>query len=234
MTLAGPLVLVVEDEAPVRKFLRAALGSHGFRWIEAETASQALQMVTSHNPDLIVLDLGLPDRDGVSLTREIRGWSKIPIIIVSARGQEDDKVTALDAGADDYVTKPFGVRELLARIRVALRHAQGSADGEADVIVELGPIRIDQGRREVFVADREIHLTPTEYRMLVLLASNAGKVLTHRHILKEVWGPAYIGHTHYVRVHMAELRKKIEVDPAHPRWLVTEPAVGYRMRDREP
>ncbi|NUP11611.1 MAG: response regulator [Polyangiaceae bacterium] len=231
MTDLAPLVWVVEDEAPVRKFLRAALSSHGFRLLEAETAKEALQLLTTHKIDLVILDLGLPDGDGLSLAREVRGWSKVPIIVVSARGQEDDKVSALDAGADDYVTKPFGVRELLARIRVALRHARGPGEAQSDVI-ELGPIRIDRERREVKVDDRDVHLTPTEYRMLVLLAENAGKVLTHRQILKEVWGPAYTGHTHYVRVHMAELRKKIEEDPARPQWLVTEPAVGYRMRDR--
>ena len=232
MTQEGPLILVVEDEAALRRFLRAALTSHGFRLEEAETGAAALRSLTTHPPDLVILDLGLPDVDGIALTRDIRGWSAVPIVVVSARGREDDKVAALDAGADDYVTKPFGVAELLARIRVALRHARSAAALEADdAPLVVGPIRIDPERHRVTVAEREVRLTPTEYRLLWLLAKNAGKVLTHRHILREVWGPEHASDTHYVRVHMAELRKKIEVDPAHPRWLVTEPAVGYRLRE---
>ncbi|MBK6516989.1 MAG: response regulator [Polyangiaceae bacterium] len=232
MTQEGPLILVVEDEAALRRFLRAALTSHGFRLEEAETGAAALRSLTTHPPDLVILDLGLPDVDGIALTRDIRGWSAVPIVVVSARGREDDKVAALDAGADDYVTKPFGVAELLARIRVALRHARSATALEADdAPLAVGPIRIDPDRHRVTVAEREVRLTPTEYRLLWLLAKNAGKVLTHRQILREVWGPEHASDTHYVRVHMAELRKKIEVDPAHPRWLVTEPAVGYRLRE---
>jgi two-component system KDP operon response regulator KdpE len=232
VTQEGPLILVVEDEAALRRFLRAALTSHGFRLEEAETGAAALRSLTTHPPDLVILDLGLPDVDGIALTRDIRGWSAVPIVVVSARGREDDKVAALDAGADDYVTKPFGVAELLARIRVALRHARSATALEADdAPLAVGPIRIDPDRHRVTVAEREVRLTPTEYRLLWLLAKNAGKVLTHRQILREVWGPEHASDTHYVRVHMAELRKKIEVDPAHPRWLVTEPAVGYRLRD---
>ncbi len=234
MTTEGPLVLVVEDEAPLRKFLRASLVSQGYRLLEAASATEALQLFTTHAPDVVLLDLGLPDRDGIDLTRELRGFTAVPVIVVSARGREDDKVLALDAGADDYLTKPFGVKELLARLRVALRHAQRNAAGSVSDQFDAGPIHIDFTRREVTVDDRDVHLTPTEYSMLVLLAKNAGKVLTHRQILKEVWGPSYLSHPHYVRVHMAELRKKVEVDPARPQWIVTEPGVGYRLRDRPP
>jgi two-component system KDP operon response regulator KdpE len=234
MITDGLLVLLVEDEAPLRKFLRASLVSHGYRLLEAQTANEAMQLLTTHSPDLVVLDLGLPDRDGLELTREVRGFTDTPIIVVSARGKEEDKVLALDAGADDYLTKPFGVQELLARIRVAIRHAQRAQGATASETFDAGPIHIDLARREVTVGGREIHLTPTEYKMLALLAKNAGKVLTHRQILKDVWGPAYVQHLHYVRVHMAELRKKVEADPARPQWIVTEPGVGYRLRDREP
>lgn len=230
MTIPGPLVLVVEDEPQMRRFIRASLSSHGYRVIEAERASEVVMLLTGHNPDLLLLDLGLPDGDGLELTRQIREWSRIPILVVSARGREDDKVSVLDAGADDYLTKPFGVNELLARIRVALRHAAGSAP--AAQVLEFGDLRIDLARREVLKGGQELRLTPTEYKLLTLLAQNAGKVLTHRHILKEVWGAAYAAQTHYVRVHMAELRKKVEANPARPRFLVTEPGVGYRFRDR--
>jgi two-component system, OmpR family, KDP operon response regulator KdpE len=229
MTIPGPLVLVVEDEAPVRRFLRAALGAHGYRVVEAGGVREAEQLAPGHNPDVFLLDLGLPDGDGVDLARRIREWSSAPIIVLSARGREEDKVNALDAGADDYLTKPFGVNELLARLRVALRHAQATP-GQSPV-VEVGPLRIDLGRREVRVAGAEVRLTPTEYLLLSLLPQHAGKVLTHRQILREVWGPNAT-EAHYVRVQMAELRKKIEADPARPRVLVTEPGVGYRLRDR--
>ena len=226
------LVLVVEDEPPMRKFIRASLGSHGYRVIEAERASEAIGLLTSHNPQLVLLDLGLPDGDGIDLTRQIREWSRVPIIVLSARGREDDKVIALDAGADDYLTKPFGVNELLARMRVALRHAQPQGPAQAAQPIQFGELRIDLVRREVFLGAEELHLTPIEYKLLTLLAQNAGKVLTHRQILKEVWGPSYASHAHYVRVHMAELRKKVELDPSRPKLLVTEPGVGYRLRDR--
>jgi two-component system KDP operon response regulator KdpE len=229
MTVPEPLVLVVEDEPQVRRFLRAALGSHGYRLVEAETIREAEQLATSHNPDLYLLDLGLPDGDGIDLARKLREWTRAPIIVLSARGREEDKVNALDAGADDYLTKPFGVNELLARLRVAMRHA--SAGAAEEPVLEAGPLRVDLARREVTVEGREVRLTPTEYRLLALLARHAGKVLTHRQILREVWGPN-VTEAHYVRVHMAELRKKIEADPARPQMLVTEPGVGYRLRDR--
>ena len=223
----GPLALLVEDEAAMRKFLRASLGSHGFRLLEATNLAEATRLVVDHNPDLILLDLGLPDGDGLTLIHQLREWSKVPIIVLSARGREDDKVVALDAGADDYLTKPFGVSELLARIRVAQRHAQGDAPASR---IDLGGLTVDLSAREVRVGEREVHLTPIEYRLLCLLAQHSGKVLTHRQLLKEVWGPSHVEHTHYVRVRMAELRKKLEADPARPRWLLTEPGVGYRLR----
>jgi two-component system KDP operon response regulator KdpE len=230
MTVAGPLVLLIEDEPQVRRFLRATLTSHGFRFVEAESAAEGLAMATSHNPDVILLDLGLPDGDGIVLTRRMREWSRTPIVVISARGRENDKVEALDSGADDYLTKPFGVNELLARIRVALRHAQQLGSPGVPVL-QLGPLRIDFDRRLVTRDDAQIHLTPIEYRLLVTLARNAGRVLTHRQLLKEVWGPAHGDQTHYLRVYMAALRRKIEPEPARPKLLLTEPGVGYRLRD---
>jgi two-component system, OmpR family, KDP operon response regulator KdpE len=232
MIALGALVLVVEDEPQMRKFIRASLASHGHRVLEAERAAEAVMMLTSHNPEIVLLDLGLPDGDGIELTKQLREWSRVPIIVLSARGREDDKVAALDAGADDYLTKPFGVNELLARMRVALRHAQKLGAEPPVQVLEFGELKIDLIRREVCRGAEQLHLTPIEYKLLILFAQNAGKVLTHRHILKEVWGPAYATQTHYVRVYMTELRKKVEVDPARPRLLVTEPGVGYRLRDR--
>ena len=232
MTQLDPLVLVVEDEREMRRFIRASLTSHSYRVQEAERASEAIALATSQNPDLMLVDLGLPDGDGIDLTRQLREWCRTPILVISARGREDDKVAALDAGADDYLTKPFGVNELLARMRVALRHADERASLNVQQVLEFGTLRVDLVRREVTLEGVEVHLTPTEYKMLVLLGRNAGKVLTHRQILRDVWGPAYESQTHYVRVHMAELRKKIEEDPARPKLIVSEPGVGYRLRDR--
>jgi len=231
MNETGALILVIDDESAMRRFLRVSLESHGYRWAEAESGREGLAQAAQRNPELVLLDLGLPDQDGLEVTARLREWAKMPIIVISARGQEEDKVRALDAGADDYLTKPFGVNELLARIRVALRHAHG-ATGPSAPVLEIGALKLDLERREVFVDGREIHLTPIEYKLLTLLARHAGKVLTHRQILKEVWGPNQADHVHYVRVHMAELRKKIEQNPARPTWLVTEPGVGYRFRDR--
>jgi two-component system KDP operon response regulator KdpE len=230
MTVPAALVLIVEDEPQMRRFIRTALAAHGYQVAEAATVAEALALATSRNPDVILMDLGLPDGDGIDLARRVREWSRVPIIVLSARGREADKVTALDAGADDYLTKPFGVDELLARIRVALRHAAAGENPEA-ALLEFGTLRIDLARREVKVGDRDVRLTPTEYKLLVLLARNAGRVLTHRQIIREVWGPSYAAQTHHVRVHMAELRKKVEDDPARPRLLVTEPGVGYRLRE---
>lgn len=232
MTAPAALVLVVEDEPPMRRFIRASLESHGYRVLECDRISEATKLLTSHNPEVMLLDLGLPDGDGIELTRRVREWSRVPIIVISARGREEDKVLALDAGADDYLTKPFGVNELLARMRVALRHASLAAAPSAPEVLELGDVRLDLARREVTRDGQEIHLTPIEYKLLVLLAQHAGKVLTHRQILKEVWGPTYVAQSHYVRVHMAELRKKIEPEPSRPRLIVTEAGVGYRLRDK--
>jgi two-component system KDP operon response regulator KdpE len=224
-------ILVVEDEAPMRKFLRTALETRGFRVVEAGTLREAATAATETPPAAILLDLGLPDGDGLSLLANLREWSQAPVIVLSARGREEDKVSALDAGADDYLTKPFGTNELLARIRVALRHARGQeAD---DPVIAIGPIRIDQARHEVAVDGEQVHLTPIEFRLLALLARHAGKVLTHRQLLLDVWGPRSTQQTHYLRVHMAALRRKIEKDPARPRWLATEAGVGYRLHDGE-
>ncbi len=231
MSAPGAIILVVEDETPMRRFLRTALSACDYRVVEAASGKEALGLATTHNPEVILLDLGLPDADGIDVTREIREWSRVPIIVISARGREDDKVAALDAGADDYLTKPFSVNELLARVRVALRHAAQTGVDDTGEVLEQGPVRIDQPRREVSVAGRPVHLTPIEYRLLALMVRNAGKVLTHRQILKDVWGPSHAGQTHYLRVFMAQLRRKIEDDPARPRLIVTEPGVGYRMRD---
>jgi two-component system KDP operon response regulator KdpE len=228
---AGEAVLIVEDEPQMRRFLRATLGAHGFRVVEASTIAEGTRAATGEPPALVLLDLGLPDGDGIELVKRLREWSRVPVIVLSARGREDDKVAALDAGADDYLTKPFGTAELLARIRVALRHARSSEGGTGDPVLAAGPIRIDQARHEVSVDGQAVHLTPIEFRLLQVMAQSAGKVLTHRHLLREVWGPTAVEHTHYLRVHMAALRRKIEKDAARPQWLITEPGVGYRLRD---
>jgi len=225
----APLIAIVEDELPMRRFLRASLEAHRYRVLEAATLAEASLVTTSHSPDVVILDLGLPDGDGIPFITRLREWTRVPVIVVSARGREDDKVRALDAGADDYLTKPFGAQELLARIRVALRHAD-RATTDAPLFT-VGALSIDLARRVVTLADHEVHLTPTEYRLLTLLARHAGRVLTHQQILKEVWGPGYASHSHYVRVHMAELRKKIEADPARPTLILTETGVGYRLRE---
>ncbi len=229
MTAAPPVVLLIEDEPQMRRFLRAALGGQEYDLVEAATARDGLAQAASRNPELILLDLGLPDSDGLDVTRQIREWSRAPIIVISARGQEKDKVAALDAGADDYLTKPFGVGELLARMRVALRHARASG-GVEEPVFEGGGIRMDLARRQVLRAGEEVHLTPLEYKLLATLVKHAGKVLTHRHLLKEVWGINAINQTHYLRVYMTQLRHKLEPDPTQPRLLLTEPGVGYRLR----
>lgn len=230
MTDPGPLVLVVEDEPQMRRFLRAALGAEGHRVVEAWTVADGIRMATTERPDLVLLDLGLPDGDGLEVVRRLREWSQIPVVVLSARGREEDKVAALDAGADDYLAKPFGTRELLARLRVALRHARTGA-GAASPVLEVGGLRMDFDRHAASVAGREVKLTPIEWKLLALLARNAGKVMTHTQILREVWGPNASAQTHYVRVYMAELRKKLEPDPARPRLLITEPGVGYRLAE---
>ena len=228
----APVVLLIEDEPQVRRFLRSALGATDLHLVEAATAREGLAHAAGHRPDVILLDLGLPDGDGIDLTRRIREWSTVPIVVISARGQEADKVAALDAGADDYLTKPFGTEELLARIRVALRHAALRGSGEANQVLEAEGLRIDLGSRLVTRDGEEVHLTPNEFRLLAILARNAGKVLTHATLLREVWGPGAQsqGQGHYLRVYMNQLRHKLERDPSRPTLLVTETGVGYRLR----
>ncbi len=229
MTDAGSiLVLIVEDEPQLRRFIRASLTSHGYRLLEGASIADAELLARTHHPDLILLDLTLPDGDGIDFTKALRKTENCPIIVISARGREDDKVAALDAGADDYLTKPFGVSELLARMRVAMRHREGGRPRDGKLTFD--DLSVDLDSRIVTLDGREVHLTPTEYKLLVLLARNAGRVLTHGQILREVWGSAYEAQSHYVRVHMAELRKKIERDPARPKLVVTEPGVGYRFQ----
>ena len=224
-----PLVLVIEDEAQILRFLRAALTSHGFRFAEAGTGEEGLRQAATRSPDVIVLDLGLPDIDGLEVTRRLREWSAVPIVVLSARGQERDKVAALDLGADDYVTKPFGVGEFLARLRVALRRGAGSSADAEEGVVEIGGLSIDLARRRILRDGAEVRLTPIEYKLLAVLARHPGRVLTHETLLRQVWGPGYTHQKHYLRVYMAQLRKKLEPDPANPRYLVTEPWVGYRF-----
>jgi two-component system KDP operon response regulator KdpE len=224
-----PTILVIEDEQSLQKFLRVTLTAQGYRVVEAVTGEAGLRSATMDQPDLVILDLGLPDIDGVQITRRLREWSAIPIIVVSARGKEDDKVVALDAGADDYLTKPFGVAELLARVRVALRHLSVVKSDTGDTVFELGELRVDLANRVVTVGGTETHLTPNEYKLLAVLVKNAGKVLTHRQLLKDVWGPDSVEQAHYLRVYMNQLRQKIESDPTRPRYLLTEPGVGYRL-----
>jgi len=231
VTEAGPLILVVEDEAPMRRFLRVSLTSNGYRLVESETGQDALAQAAARNPDLILLDLGLPDQDGLTVTERLREWATAPIIVISARGQEEDKIKALDAGADDYVTKPFGVGELLARIRVALRHKAISGTGGSQFTA--GDLNVDLGRRQVLVRDKEVHLTPIEYKLLTTLIKHAGHVVTHRQLLREACGPNSSNQTQYLRVYMGQLRHKLEENPSRPAYLLTEPGVGYRIRPRD-
>jgi two-component system KDP operon response regulator KdpE len=223
----GPRILVVDDEGAIRRFLRASLGAHGYHVFEAATAQQGLEATASVRPDLIILDLGLPDLDGIDVTRQLREWSKVPIVVLSVRGHDGDKIAALDAGADDYLTKPFSTGELLARIRVALRHATREAE---EPVIATGELVVDLSHRLVKLAGREISVTPIEYLLLKTLALHAGKVLLHRHLLREVWGPGYDNDTNLLRVNISKLRHKVESDPARPRYILTEPGVGYRLR----
>jgi two-component system, OmpR family, KDP operon response regulator KdpE len=227
------VVLVVEDEAPIRRFLKTTLEAQGFKLLEATTGNQALTMAASHNPDLVLLDLGLPDLDGLEVIKRLREWSQIPIIVISARGQDTEKVQGLDAGADDYLAKPFSVEELTARIRVAIRHLTQSRVGRDEPVFQTGDLRIDLAGRLVWVGNREIHLTPIEFRLLAILVRYSGKVLTHRQLLKEVWGQAGEEQAHYLRNYIHSLRHKLEADPARPVYLRTEPGVGYRLKCQE-
>jgi two-component system, OmpR family, KDP operon response regulator KdpE len=226
MTDPALRVLVVDDEASIRKFLRVSLVAHGFEIFEVATGKDALTAVTAHRPDLVILDLGLPDLDGVAVTQQLREWTKIPIIILSVREREQDKIAALDAGADDYLTKPFGIGELLARMRAAMRR---TAQPNAAPVFAIGALRVDLTRRIVTRAGQEVQLTPTEYDLLRVLVTHAGKVLTHHQLLREVWGVGYEQETHILRVNISNLRRKIEDDPARPHYVLTEPGVGYRL-----
>ncbi|HXI77464.1 MAG TPA: two-component system response regulator KdpE [Steroidobacteraceae bacterium] len=223
-----PVAILVEDERQIRRFVRTALEAEGWSVHETDTLRQGLIDAGTRKPDLIILDLGLPDGDGMEFLRDLRGWSKVPVIVLSARVGEQDKIEALDAGADDYLTKPFGVGELLARVRAASRRRR-DAGATVGSVFEFGDVKIDLSLRTVHKNGESIHLTPIEYRLLGLLIANAGKVLTHRQILREVWGPSHTEDGHYVRVYMGHLRQKLEDDPAQPRHILTETAVGYRL-----
>ena len=229
MTQQNPAILIIEDEPEIRKFLKAALESHDFAPVFAETAKDGLKVITSRPPEVIILDLGLPDMDGLDVIKTVRGWSTVPIIVLSARGQEQDKVTALELGADDYLTKPFGVPELLARLKVALRHARQSSAAPS-AIFESGDLTVDLEKRLVKMGGEEIHLTPNEYKLLKVLVKNAGKVVTQQQLLKEVWGKNSTENSHYLRVYAQHLRQKLGDNPMRPRYIVTEAGIGYRLR----
>ena len=232
MTSARPVAVVIEDEPQIRRFLRTSLDAHEFTVYEAETGKQGLVECATRRPEVVILDLGLPDMDGVEVIRQLREWSSVPVIVLSARSQETDKIAALEAGADDYVVKPFGVGELIARLRVALRHSASSA-GEVQSVFRAGELEVDLVNRRVRRAGADVHLTPTEYRLLVVLIKHPGRVLTQRFLLKEVWGPGYVESAHYLRIYMANLRKKLEASAAQPRHLLTETGVGYRFATGE-
>lgn len=225
-----PTVLLIEDEPEIRRFLRTTLPEHGFKFTEAVTGQEGLAQAKARNPDLILLDLGLPDLEGTEVIKRLREWTPTPIIVLSARDQEQVKVAALDLGADDYVTKPFGVNELLARMRATLRQMARASVEQGDPVFTTGELRVDLGRRQVYVSEKEIHLTPIEYKLLATLVRYAGRVVTHRQLLKEVWGPLHVEEGHYLRVYMRQLRNKLEANPAQPEYLLTELGVGYRLR----
>ncbi len=227
---SGALILLIEDDPQIRRFLRATLPGNNYRLIEATTAQDGLRIAEVQHPDLIILDLGLPDLDGVEVARQLREWTLTPILVLSVRDQEHDKIAALDAGADDYLTKPFGTGELLARMRVALRHTMQALQNDEGPVYTLRGLRVDFGHRQVFVDEREIHLTPIEYRLLTALISYAGKVVTRDRLLKEVWGPSHTNEIQYLRVYMGHLRQKLEADPTRPQYLLTEAGVGYRLK----
>jgi two-component system KDP operon response regulator KdpE len=224
--VSGATILIVEDEPEIRRFLRSALAAEGYRIVESANARRGTIDAGTHKPDLAIVDLGLPDRDGREVIRAIRSWSSMPILVLSARAQEHSKIQALDAGADDYVTKPFGVGELLARVRAALRHAARSPSGQ---VLRLGEATIDLEKRRAVRGGSEVHLTPIEFRLLGCLAKHLGMVVTHRQLLREVWGPSHVEHTHYLRIYLKQLRDKLEADPVRPKYLITETGVGYRL-----
>jgi two-component system KDP operon response regulator KdpE len=230
MSEVKELILLIEDEPQMRRFLRITLQTQGYRLVEAETGSDGLLQAAARNPDVVLLDLGLPDLDGLAVTERLREWTQTPIIVISAREQEQDKVKALDAGADDYLTKPFSAGELMARIRVALRHAVRQRSGQSEPVFTVQNLRVDLGQRQVFLGDQEVHLTPIEYKLLTVMIRHAGKVITHRQLLLEVWGPAHVEEVQYLRVYMTQLRHKLETDPARPKFFLNEPGVGYRLQ----
>jgi len=223
-------ILILDDDEAMRRFLRTVLKGQGYAIVEAGTVAAGIEAIARSVPDIVLLDLGLPDGDGIQVLAAMPEGPHIPVIVLSARGQEGDKVIALDSGADDYLTKPFGAGELMARVRVALRK-QAHAESPPPDVIEVGPIRIDQPRHEVTVEGRTAHLTPMEFKLLVEFARHPGRVLTHRHLLREVWGLGAVDQSHNLRVHVAALRRKLEHDPAQPQWLVTEAGVGYRLRE---
>lgn len=230
MASLAPTAVVIEDEPQIRRFVRGALEAEGWQVHEADTLQRGLTEAGTRKPDLLVLDLGLPDGDGLSLIRDVRQWSSVAIIVLSARIDEADKIAALDAGADDYLTKPFGVGELMARVRANLRRPRATgASQEEDTSFSFGEVSVDRQTRLVHRAGQEVHLTPIEYRLLSVLIANAGRVLTHRQLLREVWGPSHSEQNHYLRIYMGHLRQKLEADPAQPKHLLTETAVGYRL-----
>jgi two-component system KDP operon response regulator KdpE len=224
-----PLILVIEDDSQIRRFLRATLAAEGYQFHEALTAAEGIAQAAARRPDLVLLDLGLPDRDGIEVIREIRQWSQMPILVLSARGQEKDKIAALDLGADDYVAKPFAVGELLARMRAALRRSVRIAQEAPETSLRFGGVEIDFEKRLVTLDGGEVHLTPNEYKLLQVLVRHAGRVVTQRQLLNEVWGPQHTDQSQYLRVYVAQLRRKLEHDPARPQYLQTEPGVGYRL-----
>ncbi|MFA5923042.1 MAG: response regulator [Methylococcaceae bacterium] len=228
-----PVIVVIEDDPQICRFLRTSLRVQGFQVIEAGTGERGVVEIGTRKPELVILDLGLPGMDGIAVIRKVREWSSVPIIVLSARSQESNKIAALDAGADDYLTKPFSIGELLARIRVSLRHAARLAGNGVETLFSVGDLLVDLSLRSVHIGEQEIHLTPIEYRLLTVLIRHAGKVLTHRQLLLDVWGPAYVEHAHYVRIYMGQLRRKLESDSTHPRYLLTEAGIGYRLAYRE-
>ena len=230
MSKIEPVIVVIEDDPPIRRFLRTSLSTQGFIVHEAESGKQGIVEAGVRKPDLLILDLGLPDMNGVDVIKVVRSWSEIPIIILSARNGEQQKIDALDAGADDYLTKPFGFGELLARIRVALRHVNRACEQAQSEVFQTANLQMDLLNRIVKIDNQEVHLTPIQYRLLSVLVKHAGKVLTHQQILKEVWGPSYKENSHYLRIYMSQLRQKLEADPTQPKFLLTESGVGYRLK----
>jgi len=233
MVESKPMVVLIEDEMAIRRFVRATLENQGFSLVEAPTANEGLSLVGSHRPEVVLLDLGLPDMDGLEVIAKLREWTAVPIVVLSARGKEKDKVAALDAGADDYLTKPFGVGELMARIRVSLRHARQTASQTSEPVFETDQLRVDLDKRQVWIGKKEIHLTPLEYKVLQMLVRHAGKVVTQKQLLLEIWGEAREEQTHYLRIYVHQLRQKLEPNPVRPRYLITEAGVGYRLRYEE-